>query len=428
MKKKFVLASLMFVIGMCIMPNVLAAEDEAKVDGELSSFTEALNKVKSKGGTIELQHEVVLESMVDLSVDNPVTINMNGFNISSSAVATNFIIRKGEVKFTGSGKIQNSYPRNLAGTLYVKGSNNISDKNYTHLIIDKDVVVEGYNPLFIDSYSVGVPHCYGATVDIYGSIIDKSTTVGSSYALGVDAKLKDYDNAPVINIHDGAVVRSELPTGLGIYLFGYANVNIYKALVEGHTGIFAAAGSIHLEGATIKATGEEDLKEKYGRGTGGTGAAIQIESNDSRAGNVSIDIDGGSYTSKYNSAIVEYSNGATETSVKEIHISDGEFKSAEGYDTIDTSDSFKDNNKEFITGGNFLVGDEKYDVVQYMKSGLLQNEDGTVINPTSVKPNKEEHNNILNPDTSDINLLMLISLITLSGLGLGYTIKKRRFN
>lgn len=50
------------------------------------------------------------------------------------------------------------------------------------------------------------------------------------------------------------------------------------------------------------------------------------------------------------------------------------------------------------------------------------------IEKESITSTPEKTDDTKNPDTSDINLLMLISLITLSGLGLGYTIKKRRFN
>lgn len=387
--KKILFFITIFVMIIAFIPNVYAADDETKVNGNSCSIENAIEQVKTTGGTIELQKDIVLEKIIDISVDNPITINLNGRNISCNQVATNFIIRKGEVKFTGNGKIQNSQPKNKAGTLYVKGSNNEVDKNYTHLIIDKNVSVEGPNPLVIDSYSTEPEYnnCYGAVVDIYGSIINNLSGSASPTVISINAKLKDINNAPIINIHDGAIIKNTIEAGVGIYLFGYANINVEKATIEAHTGIFATSGSINLEGTTIKANGQVDYKEKYGAGTGITGAAIQIESNPKYKGNVEVNIDGGNYTSECNSAIVEYSNGATETSVKEIKISDGEFKSAKGQDAIKTSDSFKEKNKEFITGGNFLSGDEKSNVSQYVKDGLLQDEDGTVINPSTIKPN-----------------------------------------
>lgn len=41
---------------------------------------------------------------------------------------------------------------------------------------------------------------------------------------------------------------------------------------------------------------------------------------------------------------------------------------------------------------------------------------------------EEDNENITNPDTSDIGVVGIIATIVIAGLGLGYTIKKRRFN
>ena len=40
----------------------------------------------------------------------------------------------------------------------------------------------------------------------------------------------------------------------------------------------------------------------------------------------------------------------------------------------------------------------------------------------------QEGEEVKNPETSDINVIALISLITLGTIGLGYTVKKRKFN
>ena len=280
----------------------------------------------------------------------------------------------------------------------MKGSLNEEDKNYTHLIIEQGVSITGPNPLVIDSFDDNSHHCYGAVVDIYGKIENNLLGVKSPAAISIDARLKDINNAPVVNIHDDAVIGNKHDGGVGIYLFGFANINAEKATIEAHTGIFAATGSINLEGTTITGNGKEDYKEKYGRGTGTTGAAIQIESNSNYTGNVKVNIDGGRYTSEHNAAVVEYTNGATETSVKEIKISGGEFKSAEEYNAIDTSESFKENNKGFITGGTF-VGNEDIDS-SYLASGYELGADGSVevipssssssSKPETSEPTKEE--------------------------------------
>lgn len=57
------------------------------------------------------------------------------------------------------------------------------------------------------------------------------------------------------------------------------------------------------------------------------------------------------------------------------------------------------------------------DVVVYVKLVQLREDQ-----------DNNENENITNPETSDIGLVGIITTIVIAGAGLGYTIKKRRFN
>ncbi len=452
MKKRILILFILFTL--MFIHKVNADNNEATVNEGTYSFMNAIEQVKTNGGTIILQKSITLTAVLDISVNKPITIDLNGQEITSSQDIT-FIARKGEVKITGEGAIKNLKQNSRYGTIYVKGSNNQDDADYTHLIIDKNVKVEGPNPLVIDSYDASNYHCYGAVVDIYGQLTNNLSGYASPTVISVDSKLKDTHNAPVINIHDGASIKNDITTGgVGILLSGYANIKADKATIEAHTGIYATAGTINLKGTTISATGTVDYKEenqsKFGKGTGATGAAIQVESKNTTAGSIDININGGNYTSKNNSAIVEYLYETDKTSVQKINISKGRFVSADSKNVINVSEDFKQENKNFISGGNFLSGTMKSDVSEYIKAGYIEDEKGNIIKTSSFKPsnkdlenNKEEsandkvnsnennyiiapetekENNIENPATGEKIYSYLIALI-ISIIGMGISLK-----
>lgn len=95
----------------------------------------------------------------------------------------------------------------------------------------------------------------------------------------------------------------------------------------------------------------------------------------------------------------------------------------------------KDQLNEIISNINALLKEKNLELDGfYLDKGCTQkfdmtNEflsDVTVYVKTKELPQKIEE--IKNPETSDINVIALISLITLGTIGLGYTVKKRKFN
>ncbi len=83
MKKKFILASLMFVFGMCIMPNVYADELPQKCSTDvkdLDSFNTAL--ADSQCTTIQLNGNITTTAYIGIT--KSLTLDLNGHTISRS--------------------------------------------------------------------------------------------------------------------------------------------------------------------------------------------------------------------------------------------------------------------------------------------------------------------------------------------------------
>ena len=123
-----------------------------------------------------------------------------------------------------------------------------------------------------------------------------------------------------------------------------------------------------------------------------------------------MDINGGTFVGSENGNSLITNNKGTESGNVTLNITNGDFKS-----NLILYNG--DNSNVSISGGTYQNPES---VVAYLLEGLIIDEDGTVVKPIS-EPSKEENN----PNTSDINLYLLLSLIAASGLGISYTVKKR---
>ena len=133
-KKLLIFILTIFMTAFMLPTIAFAAEDEVKVGENFSSLEDAITKVKESGGIIELQSDVTLSKVLDISTDKSITIKLNNHKINSEQDIT-IVARKGEVILSGEGEVNNTKQGNRYGTLYVKGSENSSDTNYTHLVI-----------------------------------------------------------------------------------------------------------------------------------------------------------------------------------------------------------------------------------------------------------------------------------------------------
>ena len=93
---------------------------------------------------------------------------------------------------------------------------------------------------------------------------------------------------PEINLYDTSNIKS---TGPGIYLAGYSKLN-YLGNTEGYeSGLSIKSGIVNIKGGHIVATGPDKTPTSpNGSGTNASGAGIQVESNNSYAGDIEINI------------------------------------------------------------------------------------------------------------------------------------------
>ena len=534
MKKKIIYVVFTIVAFMLFVPSIMATE--IKVD----TASKLLNAVTSAvdEDVIILEDDITLEEA--LVITKELTLNLNGndltFDANGTFVVQNEIairIEGGNLTITGSGKITEAEP--WYAPIVIKGSKNKADTNYSTVTVDKDVTLEGYYGVLVrqglksDNY-----RAYGITVNFNGKFVslkDSDDSYGSAiyvngniqplsteYDENGNIKEGALDNYPVINIGNTAVIESK---GTGVYAAGYAAWNINGAKITAvDSGIAAKAGEFNITSTDITVTGE-DLRptDGYNDGVKPSGAVFQFESNKGYAREIKLNVESGNFVSEKGAVLYEYLNtgkkedindDTTETSLKELEINGGSFKSAEGKEVIAVTDKFIENTdaSEFIKGGEFLSGDEEefvktlsgdyvlaedaieilitvivdnekkseeklvlekgiiidseefYQVVEdgikdlYTLNGVYSDEDLTkeynfdvalnddanmYIDLTSIKAEsgeetKEEEkteevskeNKTDNPDTGDINLTLLISII-ISGMILLALVLKKRF-
>ena len=338
--------------------NSCSASDVASTESNCyQDLKTAINNLNTKGGTLDLLKTTTINEFLDINTDKNITINLNNYNIEGTGNAT-ILLTKGDLKITGYGKIINRKLTSINGTLCIYGSSTDVEKNST-LTIDTNVTIEGINPINIILNAANESVNFGTTVDIYGTILNNAKTASTvSAALSTHGNIKNAAHAPIINIHDGAKLISNVEDGTGIYQAGNSNITINKATIEGQTGIITKSGTLNLKGTTVTATGPKNEPKPLNNGFEGTGAAIQVESNKGYYGKVNISIDGGTYTSSNNATILEYvdsTDDTPQTTVEKMEIKDGEFNSPTGINNINVSEQFKATSfgSQFITGGTF---------------------------------------------------------------------------
>ncbi len=261
--------------------------------------------------------------------------------------------------------------------IYIKGSKNKEDVNYSNVTVGKDVHLKGHMAIIVvypDNDNKYVS--YGVNVNVYGTLegdLNKNGVEGSS--IQINGNIRNTENCPVFNIYSSAKLIGNTD---GIYGAGYAIWNIDGATIEGVTsGIATKAGIWNIKNAKITATGEKKDSVGQGEGIKGTGSAIQIESHPSFYGHVEMTIDGGEYSSSHNAVIQHYlAESATEGALaKPIIVKGGTFYGA--------LDMMKSDEIE-VSGGTFTDST----VNAYINEGLKVVKDGSMY--TVVDANKGE--------------------------------------
>lgn len=351
-----------------ILPSIVFAETvEVKTEEELKA-------VLATGGEAKVTENFEVTKDLYLVDGKKVTIDLNNHDILFKN-QTSINIDGGTLDLTGKGSMKNDITN--YSPIYIKGSKNKEDVNYSNVTVGKDVHLKGHMAIIVvypDNDNKYVS--YGINVNVYGTLegdLNKNGVEGSS--IQINGNIRNTENCPVFNIYSSAKLIGNTD---GIYGAGYAIWNIDGATIEGVTsGIATKAGIWNIKNAKITATGEKKDSIGEDEGIKGTGSAIQIESHPSFYGHVEMTIDGGEYTSSHNAAIQHYlADSATEGALaKPIIVKGGTFYGA--------LDMMKSDEIE-VSGGTFTDST----VNAYINEGLKVVKDGSMY--TVVDANKGE--------------------------------------
>ena len=351
-----------------IMPSIVFAETkEVKTEDELKA-------VLATGGEAKVTENFEVTKDLYLVDGKKVTIDLNNHDILFKN-QTSINIAGGTLDLTGKGSMKNDITN--FSPIYIKGSKNKKDVNYSNVTVGKDVHLKGHMAIIVvypDNDNKYVS--YGVNVNVYGTLegdLNKNGVEGSS--IQINGNIRNTENCPVFNIYSSAKLIGNTD---GIYGAGYAIWNIDGATIEGVTsGIATKSGIWNIKNAKITATGEKKDNIGQGEGIKGTGSAIQIESHPSFYGHVEMTINGGEYSSSHNAVIQHYlAESATEGALaKAIVIKGGTFKG--------TLDMMKSDEIE-VSGGTFTDST----VNAYINEGLKVVKDGSMY--TVVDANKGE--------------------------------------
>ena len=174
---------------------------------------------------------------------------------------------------------------------------------------------------------------YGLVVNFDGEIINNNPNCGG---IGINGNITNsayYNNNPttypysIPQINIGEHANISIANGSPIYAAGYAIWNVNGGTLTGKSGVQIKSGKLNINGGTIHATGEGSRVPAYNSGMIESGAAVQIESNASYAGNMEINIaNGATLTADGWYAIHEYvANSNDPTAVDSIKVTGGNF-------------------------------------------------------------------------------------------------------
>lgn len=360
--KNFKKVVLTFIsVALVLVPSTLfAATVEVKNEEELF-------KAISSDNTIILQSDVTLTKALEIKGSN-VTIDLNGNTLT---VENGYIdLFEGKLEFTGKGIVKDIRVREkVTSTIWVEGSNDVNAKDFSTLVIGKDVTIDttqwGITISNLDSNN----KAYGVTVNFDGTLISSAVKGGGITVFGNVKNDGKIENAPVINLGKTASVKVVGDTAL--YGAGMGVWNINGGIYEGKSAIGIKSGKLVINDGTFTATGDPKTGELYGNGIISTGSSIQIENNKGYAGNIEITINGGTFKSDKGLSIYHYPPAEDEeNALKSLVINGGVFKAK--YELLK-------NDNVTIEYGEFAS-----EIIDLLKNGYVQLFTNGVYTPSNI--------------------------------------------
>lgn len=355
--KKIVLTIMLGVL--VLLPSAVYAKTEVKSEEELKTATK-------NGGDIVLQNDITLKSGLVIEGSN-VIVDLNGKTITIDESSYIFL-KKGNLEFTGTGIIKDVTDNNQSGsTIYVRGSEDKTAKDFSTLTVGKDVTIE------TTQWGINLTHsqrkAYGVTLNFNGTLITSSVDCGGITVHGNVKNDGKLDNAPVLNFGKTAKVSAE--KGITLYGAGIGEWNILGGEYTGESVIGIKSGKLVVNDGVFTATGEKKIGELYGNGMIATGSTIQIENNTEYAGNMEIVIDGGTFNSNKGLSIYHYPpTDNQENALKSLVINGGNFNAK--FELLD-------NDNVTIEYGKFAN-----EIIGYLKNGYIQSKTDEVYSVSNI--------------------------------------------
>lgn len=344
------LVMLLSLVPMAVAEEGVTAENAVAQIGDqyYKTLEDAVLKV-ANGDTITLLKDVALDNGLKIgSVDSEqkvLTLDLNGHSISAARSVIG--VQNAKLTVTGPGKIYETSP--YLGAIYIKGSNNAENKDYTVVNIGAGVELEAWSPIFVTPFeSSGAPYAYGVVVNVDGAKLtgktDSSGDRGS--AIYVNGQIKDQNNAPKLVLNN----VTQTAAGTGMYLAGYANTTITGGSITGsNTGIEIRAGELTVNGATVVGNGVPTEVTPNGNGSTTDGAGIAVAQHTTKLP-IKVTINR-SDISGYSALYQSNPEKNDDASVKKVSVAvnGGTFKAING----GTCGVYSENNCVTISGGAF---------------------------------------------------------------------------
>lgn len=250
------------------------------------------------------------KNFVTNTINANITIDLNGKTLSvgnnNPFFRTNgeVTIQNGTIDSQYACVIVNAYNKltlknvKITGVTGNNGMNLVNVCSNAEVTIDKDTVLtaSGSNGAAV---FIGQDADAKYTLNVYGKVIRES----KSFAISGNGS---YKGTTTINIYDGAEVKS---ASVAIYQPQAGAINVYGGLVEGYCAIGIKSGTLNINGGTVRGTADDHVLDDS-NSTSGTiiydGSAIIVDSRSTGyAGNVNINVTGGTVESCYSTAIRE---------------------------------------------------------------------------------------------------------------------------
>lgn len=274
---------------------------------EYATLNEAFAAAKDGEKVILLSDR---KNFVTNTINANITIDLNGKTLSvgnnNPFFRTNgeVTIQNGTITSNMACVIVNAYNKltlknvKITGVTGNNGKNLVNVCSNAEVTIDKDTVLtaSGSNGAAV---FIGQEADAKYTLNVYGKVIQES----KSFAISGNGS---YKGTTTINIYDGAEVKS---ASVAIYQPQAGVINVNGGLVEGYCAIGIKSGTLNINGGTVRGTADDHLLDDS-NSTSGTiiydGSAIVVDSRAAGyAGNVNINVTGGTVESCYSTAIRE---------------------------------------------------------------------------------------------------------------------------